>query len=253
MTTKKMTAAVTEGASAPAEILFVCEHASCAFPEQFGTLGLSDEVLRSHVAWDPGALDLARDLAARFESTVVGGGVSRLLYDCNRPPQAPDAVPTRSEIFDIPGNVGLSAQARDTRVSEIYEPFCAAVSEALVQVKPRALVTVHSFTPIYHGAPRAVEIGILHDVDSRLADGMLETMQDCRYDTQRNEPYGPEHGVTHSLQLYAQTPPLLNVMLEVRNDLLEDAASASDVADVIEKALRAALADLPAAAVGGQG
>ncbi len=253
MTTKKITAAVTEGAGAPAEVLFLCEHASRAFPEQFGSLGLSDEVQRSHVAWDPGALDLARDLAARFAGTVVSGGVSRLLYDCNRPPEAPDAVPSRSEVFDIPGNAQLSAEAREARITDIYEPFCAAVSEAMVQVKPRALVTVHSFTPVYHNKPRAVEIGILHDVDSRLADGMLVAMQGCRYDTQRNEPYGPEHGVTHSLQLYAQTPPLLNVMLEVRNDLLEDAASAKDVADVIETALRAALASVPTSAVGGQG
>ena len=36
-----------------------------------------------------------------------------------------------------------------------------------------AVVTVHSFTPVHFGEPRAVELGILHDEDSRLADGML--------------------------------------------------------------------------------
>ena len=88
-----------EGAIAPCDVLFVCEHASNHFPKQFGDLGLDDVARQSHVAWDPGALALTRLLAERFDASLVAGGVSRLLYDCNRPPEAASAIPQRSESF----------------------------------------------------------------------------------------------------------------------------------------------------------
>ncbi len=100
---------------------------------------------------------------------------------------------------------------------------------------------MHSFTPVYHGAQRPVEIGVLHDTDTRLADGLLEALEGSGFECQRNEPYGPEHGVTHSLKLHAQSRGLLNVMLEVRNDLLADPVRAGDVAAVIGRALQQAL------------
>ncbi|WP_294224356.1 N-formylglutamate amidohydrolase [uncultured Shimia sp.] len=244
MTLDDSEAVVIEGAVAPCDILFVCEHASSNFPTEFGELGLTEEVRRSHVAWDPGALTLTRALAKRFDCTLVAGGVSRLLYDCNRPPEAQDAVPAKSEVFDIPGNVDLSATDRQARVSQIYQPFKEAVQQVIEVVHPKAIVTVHSFTPVYHGQQRAVEVGILHDRDTRLADKMLRAMADGPFNTRRNDPYGPEHGVTHSLRAYALPNKLPNVMLEVRNDLLADNAKAAAVTGALEAAIAQGMAEL---------
>ncbi|MBO9479003.1 N-formylglutamate amidohydrolase [Shimia sp. R11_0] len=234
------------GSVAPCDVMFVCEHASNHFPDEFGDLGLSDDAKISHVAWDPGALALTKELASRFEATYVAGAVSRLLYDCNRPPEAESAIPTRSEIFDIPGNEGLDTAARTARVEQIYKPFRAATEQTMEMVHPKALVTVHSFTPVFHGKPRAVEIGILHDRDTRLADAMLTAMKGAEFNVQRNEPYGPEHGVTHSLKTYALPSKTPNVMLEVRNDLLREPEAIAKMADTIADALRAGLASLAA-------
>ncbi len=244
MALDEVEAVMIEGAMAPCDVLFVCEHASCNFPEVFGDLGLTEEVKQSHVAWDPGALTLTRTLAKRFDGTLVAGGVSRLLYDCNRPPEAKDAVPSRSEIFDIPGNANLTEEARSARVDQIYRPFKDAVEQVIGLVAPKALVTVHSFTPIYHGVSRAVEIGVLHDRDSRLADRMLDAMHGGPFVTLRNEPYGPDDGVTHSLKTYALPDKIPNVMLEVRNDLLADAGTAAQVAEVLQAAIAKAMDDL---------
>ena len=83
------------------------------------------------------------------------------------------------------------------------------------------MVTVHSFTPVYFGKPRAVELGLLHDEDSRLADAMLDHASRIPHRrVERNQPYGPADGVTHSLQVHALERGLANVMIEVRNDLL---------------------------------
>ena len=93
------------------------------------------------------------------------------------------------------------------------------------------LVTVHSFTPVYHGRPRAVEIGVLHDADSRLADALLDTAAaHTTADVQRNAPYGPGDGVLHTLHEHALPHGLLNVMLEIRNDPIADAPAQRSMA-----------------------
>lgn len=228
------------GPEGPAPALLLCEHASNDFPPEFGPLGLSEEVRKSHVAWDPGAHDLARRLAAEWSLPLVRGTISRLVYDCNRPPEAPDAVPTMSEVHEIPGNRDLSDAARAARVATVYTPFVATVDAAIARWKPQAIVTVHSFTPVYFGKPRPVEIGILYDSDARLADALLA--QDWgAYTVRGNDPYGPEDGVTHSLKEHAIARGLPNVMIEVRNDLLADPASREAVSALLSRNLAKAL------------
>ena len=233
-------AANTLGPDGPAPVLLLREHASNAFPEAFGTLGLDETARASHVAWDPGALALSERLAIDWAVPLVHSTVSRLVYDCNRPPEAEDAIPVQSEIHEIPGNRNLSAEARTHRIDRVYRPFVAAVDAAIARAKPGAIVTLHSFTPVYFGKPRAVEIGILYDRDTRLADALLG-LNWGGYDVRGNEPYGPEDGVTHSLKMHALSRGLLNVMIEVRNDLLADTARREAVVRLLSSNLARAL------------
>jgi len=157
-----------------------------------------------------------------------------LVYDCNRPPDAPDAMPSKSEIFDIPGNAHLSQSERDSRVKTFYRPFQLAVRRLMERVNDPILVTVHSFTPVYHGKKRSVEIGILHDKDARFADAMLETANDhTNAIVRRNKPYGPEDGVTHTLKEHGINGGYYNVMLEIRNDLIKTTQQQDSMAKVI--------------------
>lgn len=230
----------TLGPDGPAPVLLLCEHASNVFPDAFGTLGLDEETRRSHVAWDPGALDLSRRLSEDWGLPLVYGAVSRLVYDCNRPPEAPDAIPARSEVHEIPGNRDLSPQARDARVAAVYEPFVAAVDAAIERADPQAIVTIHSFTPVYFGKQRPVHIGILYDEDTQLADALL-SLDWGRFTVRGNEPYGPEDGVTHSLKRHAVSRGLPNAMIEVRNDLLTDPVGRESVFRLISRNLAHAL------------
>jgi predicted N-formylglutamate amidohydrolase len=228
-------------------VVVVCEHASFSIPDEFSDLGLNGDALLSHVAWDPGALGVARGLSKKLDACLVSSKVSRLVYDCNRPPSAHDAMPTKSEIFDVPGNVALTPAERQHRVDAYYEPFRANLAAALSAKDTPILLTIHSFTPIYHGLPRTVEIGVLHDSDTRLADAMLANMTSCEgYTVQRNEPYGPEHGVTHTLKEHALDAGHLNVMLEIRNDLIQSAAQQDAMAQTIAHWLTAAFNALEA-------
>ena len=159
-----------ENVSARGRVILVCEHASRLMPKSLGTLGLSDEALASHIAWDPGALAVARRMAKSLDATLIFQRFSRLVYDCNRPPESPAAMPEKSEVFDVPGNAGLNQAARDARTEALYLPFreklSRLVKERIAEGRAPVIVTMHSFTPVYFGKPRSVEVGILHDAES---------------------------------------------------------------------------------------
>jgi predicted N-formylglutamate amidohydrolase len=227
-----------ENANAAGAVVLVCEHASSLLPAAAGTLGLSTEALSSHIAWDPGALAMCRQLSAKLDAILVYQRFSRLVYDCNRPPESPAAMPEKSEIYDIPGNRDLSAAERYARTAAIYVPFHDRISAELARRsaggRMSVVVTVHSFTPVYFGQKRAVEIGILHDADSRIADAMLAGAAKAgRFRVERNSPYGPEDGVTHTLRLHALPAGHANVMIEVRNDLISNSVDQEVMADYL--------------------
>ncbi|MEP1209857.1 MAG: N-formylglutamate amidohydrolase [Rhizobiaceae bacterium] len=230
--------------SPSAPFLFVCEHASPHMPEMFDNLGLDEAAAASHIAWDPGAFEVNERLSAHFRATAVCGTTSRLIYDLNRSPDAADAIPGRSEVFDVPGNQNLTSEQRSHRVETYYQPFQQALQrEIAAYASPPALVTLHSFTPTYAGRQRQVEFGILHDADSRLADAMLSIAPDhTDLVTQRNQPYGPADGVTHTLIEHGLKNGLLNVMIEVRNDHLQSKQQCDHISSVLASWLEEALA-----------
>ncbi len=219
-----------DGAS---DVVLICEHASKTMPKALGTMGLDEAALASHIAWDIGAQRVAEMLSEKLDAPLVSQRFSRLAYDCNRPPESPGAYPERSEIFDVPGNAGLSADDKACRAAALYHPFHQAI-DALIEgrlAKGEAvvLVTVHSFTPVYFGNPRDGHLGILHDDDRRLADAMLDAAASAEFEkVSRNYPYGPEDGVTHTLKRHGLTRQIANVMLEIRNDLISDEAGQRD-------------------------
>lgn len=245
-TTTGRFAPVIENASAPGRIVFVCEHASNAFPEQWGDLGLSADQRQAHIAWDPGALGLMRGLAGRLGSASLHAPVSRLIYDCNRAPDMAGAMPARSEVHDIPGNATLSAADRVARTEAIYLPFHDALHGLVARrialgLRP-VIVTIHSFTPVYFGQSRAVEFGVIHDADPRLARAILsEAQARTPLRAELNAPYSAADDVTHTLRVIATPYGLPNAMLEIRNDLIATPEAQDAMAATLAPLLSAAI------------
>ena len=202
--------------------VLVCEHAGNALPKKLGTLGLPVEDLQKHIAWDIGAEGVARLLSKLLDAPLALQRYSRLAYDCNRPPESDAAIPEMSETTVIPGNKNLSAADRMQRVQDIYRPFHAGLAHLLDERtcagKSSSLVTIHSFTKTYKGKDRAVELGILFDRDSRIADKLIKGFP--KTDARLNQPYGPRDGVMHTINLHAAPRGLKSVMIEIRNDLV---------------------------------
>lgn len=229
-------------ASGASPVLLVCEHASNHIPTELDDLGLNEEARYSHIAWDPGALGVARKLSKELDATLVSSNVSRLVYDCNRPPEAKDAMPAENEAYIIPGNEGLTPADRKSRTETYYDPFRRTLAAQISSKTQPVIVTIHSFTPVYNGSAREVEIGILHDADPRLADAILA--QADRYNVQRNAPYGPDDGVTHTLKVHGVANGHLNVMIEIRNDLIQTEDDQSSMGMVLAAWLTKALSQI---------
>ncbi len=242
-------APVVEGRDRRGDLILVCDHAANAFPAPWGDLGLSDDQRRAHIAWDPGALGLMRGLAARMDAACVHATVSRLIYDCNRAPDMAGAMPARSEVHDIPGNAAISPEDRLARTRAVYQPFHAAlhdlIADRIALGRRPAIITVHSFTPVYHGVARAVEFGVIHDADPALAQSIVaEARARTRLNTDLNAPYSAADDVTHTLRLQATPYGLSNAMLEIRNDLIATPEAEASMADTLAPVLSAALARL---------
>jgi len=225
--------------------VLVCDHASNWVPLSLGGLGLPPAQLDRHIAWDPGALELARRLADLLDAPLVHATVSRLVLDVNRDPAHDGSIVTSSEDTVIPGNLQLSAQERSQRIRSIYAPYHQALASVIERSAARnaalCVVAIHSFTPVYRQVRRRWHIGVLSAEDRRLSQPLLELLRaGGELDVGDNEPYAPTDGVYHTLEKHCAERRLRSVMLELRADLIGDDESRSVWALRLSRALRAA-------------
>lgn len=248
--------ALVERFGASPGLVVICEHASNALSGHAslgGDLRLAETTRGSHAAWDIGALGLARGLAERLApgcggSVLVHAPLSRLICDLNRAPCHPASMPERSEIHDIPGNRDLSTDQRQARIDAVYIPFHASLAAEIARILARgrrpALIAVHSFTPVFHGQPRAVEFGVIHDEDPALSLAVMAAAAGCGLRSRLNEPYSAQGDVAHTMRLHALPCRLPNTMLEIRNDLIAAPPAQAAMADRLAPVLKQALATL---------
>jgi predicted N-formylglutamate amidohydrolase len=238
--------------------VIVCEHASNILPRALGTLGLAPQDLQRHIAWDPGAFDVARRLADRTGAALVWQRYSRLAIDCNRDPALPDAITARSEDTDIPGNIGLSAEAKKSRIKALWEPFHAALDRLIVArlraSLPTALVTVHSFTPVYRGVSRPWHAGIISTDERSFADRVLTALnRDRTLLVGDNEPYSAKDNVDYTIRRHGRDRLLPHVMIEIRNDLLRTRDDIEAWADRVADAIQTSSSATGLSPVGAEG
>jgi predicted N-formylglutamate amidohydrolase len=236
---------ITVNEEGHSSLFLVCEHAGRTIPKSLGSLGLPAHEFERHIAYDIGAEQVARGLSKRLDAPLVLQRYSRLVYDCNRPPEADSAIPELSELTEILGNRQLSESQKRQRVEEIYVPFHAQVSK-LIELRlnagrPVIFVTIHSFTPVFKGITRTLDVGLLFDRDRRFTDMVAPLLRATgRLDVRYNEPYGPTDGVCHTLNVHAGVRGLPYSMIEIRNDLIASESGQVEWADRLANVLRRA-------------
>ncbi|UUL83523.1 N-formylglutamate amidohydrolase [Sphingomonas qomolangmaensis] len=219
--------AILEGAS---DILLLCDHASDVVPEGVD-LGIDPALLAKHIAVDIGAAPLTAALAARLGAPALSGTVSRLVIDLHREPDHPALVPTASDGHAVPGNVGID---RFDRIARFHAPYHAALARQITARRPRLLVAIHSFTPRLEagGEARAMHAGILYNRDDRAARVLLTELRTAGIATGDNAPYSGRL-VNTTLNRHGEGRGIACVSIEIRNDLIADAAGVERWADLL--------------------
>jgi predicted N-formylglutamate amidohydrolase len=233
---------------APSAYVVVCDHAGQRIPRALNQLGLAEADLQRHIAWDIGALGVARKLSAELDATVVWQNYSRLVIDCNRPLSSAALIIECSEATDIPGNQNPEVGARALRIQEVYTPYHDAITRVLDAHEAAHLasifVSVHSFTPVYLGQSRPWQLGLLFGDDARLGNALLKCVRaDGDLCVGENEPYRID-GKDQTLPEHALRRGFANILFEIRQDLIATPAAQAQWGSRLANLLRRAVGSL---------
>ena len=200
-------------------VLITCEHAGKKVPVEFRSLFRDqDALLDTHRGWDPGALLLAREMAAAFNAPLFYSETTRLLIDLNRSignPRLysefsrPLPVPTRREIVE-----------RHYRPH--HEPIEVWLRDASATGRRVIHIASHSFTPNLDGQIRTADIGFLYDPgrpgEVALTNHWIDALRAVRPDLRlrRNYPYlGKSDGLTFRTRRVYPADRYVGIELEV--------------------------------------
>lgn len=224
MTTDPFT---TIGKDRPSRWLITCDHATNRVPDWIngGDLGIAPQDMARHIAYDVGAAGLTRKLAGLLDAPAILSDFSRLVIDPNRGEDDPTLL---MRIYDgtvIPANRNADLAERQRRLDLLYRPYHAAYTELAAAHPRRAICAIHSFTQQLRGRPRRPwSVGVLYShIDDRLGKALVRECRDAGWVTGDNEPYSG-HLEGDSIDRHALALGRPNVLIEIRNDLIQDDA-----------------------------
>ena len=230
------------------DLFLTADHAGRIIPRSLGGLGLPASELDRHIAWDIGIAAVTGRLSAALDATAVLQTYSRLVIDCNRNPAVASSIPEVSEATQIPGNLDLTPAQRETRRSVVFDPYHARI-HALLDARQAAqrrtvYVAMHSFTPVFKGESRAMQVGVLYNRDAQLADIMLALLRaEGDLVVGDNAPYAVSDATDYGVPVHAERRGLRHVEIEIRQDLIADAEGQGGWAERLARLLPAAYAE----------
>lgn len=224
--------------------LLTCDHASNRVPEAVagGDLGLPAAEMNRHIAYDIGAAGVTRQLAALLDAPAVLSTFSRLVIDPNRGEDDPTLVMKLYDGTIIPANRHVDSAEIARRKAAYYDPYDQAIAAACADRTDLAYVAIHSFTPRLNGRkPRPWEIGILYAWDERLSRPLIDALKaEGDLTVGENQPYAG-HLPGDAVDRNALQRGRPNALIEIRHDLIADAAGQKHWAERLAPLLAAAL------------
>jgi predicted N-formylglutamate amidohydrolase len=232
------------------DLFLTADHAGRAIPQSLNRLGLRESELDRHIAWDIGIAAVTERLSAALDATAVLQTYSRLVIDCNRDPAVPSSIPEVSEATPIPGNLNLTPAQREMRRAAVFEPYHGRIRtllDARQAAQRRTIyIAMHSFTPVFKGESRAMQVGVLYNRDAQLANIMLDLLRaEGDLVVGDNAPYAVSDTTDYGVPVHAERRGLRHVEIEIRQDLIADAAGQAAWATRFERLLCFALERLP--------
>lgn len=227
-------------------LVVTCEHATHAVPRELRHLGLAPKDRRRHVAWDPGAMPVARALATAFGAPLFAGEVSRLVVDLNRSEDHPKAIATRSADVRVRGNEEMDAAERERRFARYWRPFRRRVAKAVARGTARGAclhLSIHSFVERLHGVERVYDVGLLFDPrvahEREVVERLQRALRARGLSVRKNFPYfGHTDGHTTSLRREHAGERYAGIEIELNQRVARSAAGQRRLAAALVDSLR---------------
>lgn len=224
-------------------ITLCCEHGGHRRPVAWSLSEDEERIFSDHWGWDPGARALTERLAQALQGDAIVGNWSRLVADLNRPPEHPDLCREHAEGIALRFNQGLGPAERQARIDGVHTPYHRALDALLDARRPQLLLSIHSFTPVFHGPDgperREVELGVLFDDNPELAERLISSLAEGPLHVAPNAPYSGKLGMIYAAQRHGHAHALPYLELELRQDLLADEAKVARVSALLAPALQA--------------
>jgi predicted N-formylglutamate amidohydrolase len=228
------------GDPAAGPFLFICEHAARRLPE-WEASPEDLPYLEDHWGWDVGAADLTRELASLTGSAAVLSRFSRLVCDPNRAPDEASFVVREVAGHALSFNRSVDTGERARRRARYFDRYHAAIDRALARrvaaSRDVLLCSIHSFTPVWDGQARPMELGVLYDDHDAVATRLADALAREGFATAHNEPYSGLAGLIYSARRHGRVHGVVYLELEVRNDVIASPERARAIAPRIARAL----------------
>lgn len=226
-------------------VVIVVDHAGARIPRSLGDLGLPAAELQRHIAWDIGALGLARGISEALDATLIAQNYSRLVIDCNRDPRTETSIPEISEWVTVPGNRDLTDAERAARREEIFDPYHARIGALLDERRAAGratfLVAQHSMTDVFKNVRREMHGAVLYNRDRRFAGLVLDMLRrEPGLTFADNQPYFVSDETDYTIPTHGERRGLPHVEIEIRQDLVREEAGQREWAGRVARALQAA-------------
>lgn len=231
------------------DFVILVDHASARIPRRLEDLGLPATELERHIAWDIGALAVARLVSEALDAPLLAQNYSRLVIDCNRDPKVATSIPTVSEHTGIPGNIDLTETHRAARRREIFDPYHERIRTLLdaraAAGRPTILIAQHSMTDEFKGSRREMHAAVLYNRERRFAALVLDSLRrDPALVVAENQPYFLSDATDYSIPVHGERRGLPHVEIEIRQDLLLHPQGQREWANRIARALEEARSNL---------
>jgi len=229
-------------------VLITCEHASSAVPDDVA-LGLSPEILSTHVSYDRGAIEIARSLAERLGAPLHAGTQSRLVIDLNRREENPDVILETTYGLVVPGNVGLPTSAREARIARFHRPYREAARADARRLAEGGCfhLSIHSFDPSLDPIARAFDAGVLFDParspERPMAEALAVELGSEGLSVRLNEPYrGTPEGLTSWLRDQLPEERYVGIEIEACQGWMDEPGALARFAERLARSVRAVTA-----------
>ena len=221
--------------SRSAPVFLTCEHASQALPSPWRWPERDLRLVDTHWAYDLGAREVTLELARTLDASAVLARFTRLLADPNREEGHADVFRARADGEPVLLNAELSCAEKTRRLVGYHRPYHVALDAALGAVDAPFLFSIHSFTPLYEGTPRAVELGVLFNEDETDARKLGAALSAHFPQVAYNEPWSGRTGLIYSAERHAGKHGRRALELEVRQDRAVDPRYRAELVRVLAR------------------